>query len=149
MFISQTFISNLRCSSFPIWCVSRNDSLWNCADWFLGFLVAGITVATAHSSSSSCALLQLDLMSTAHCSWLPQFPHFEEPWKWMISRPLSKKLQAVLSLNEDFGALQDGELELISRHLYLDSIVGSLLTQIYPPTHSYGQFFTTKVQSLR
>lgn len=62
---------------------------------------------------------------------------------------LSKKQRAVLSLNEDFGALQGRELELISRHLYLDGVVGSLLTQIYPPTHSYGQFFTAKVQSLR
>lgn len=67
----------------------------------------------------------------------------------MGERLLSTKQRAVLSLNEDFGALQGRELELISRHLYLDSIVCCLLTQIYPPTHSYGQFFTAKVQSLR
>lgn len=149
MFISHTFISNLRCFFPNLMCFQKWFSLKLCRLWFLGFLVVGITVATAHSSSSSCALLQLYLMSSAHCSWLPEFPHFEEPWKWMISRLLSKKPQAVLSLNEDFGALQGRELELISRHLYLDSIVGSLLTQIYPPTHSYGQFFTAKVQSLR
>lgn len=115
----------------------------------MGFQVVGIAVATAYNSSSSCALLQLDLMSTAPCSLLPEFPYFEEPWEWVRSRLLSKKQRAVLSLNEDFGALQGRELELISRHLYLDGIVGSLLTQIYPPTHSYGQFFTAKVQSLR
>ncbi|KAK9956136.1 hypothetical protein ABG768_013889, partial [Culter alburnus] len=51
---------------------------------------------------------------------LPEFPYFEEPWEWVRSRLLSKKQRAVLSLNEDFGALQGRELELISRHLYLD-----------------------------